>query len=210
MARIVEYGVREGIDLSVEISPSLYVTQTLFENISMRRLFHALTQTTGFPAARRIRQQFSRQLRSALSRWHFDETGATRRHRDYISTAYLARFPRTVCSFVWGSEASKKHQRRDDSLPSNLERVLQLFRACEISTTNTTIRSSWDRTGLGCQARDGATYLVVEEVRIRAIDGFREIWQFDFHPNQLCELEMVPRAVIWDKLGHVPKLLQSV
>jgi hypothetical protein len=48
-----------------------------------------------------------------------------------------------------------------------------------------TIRSSWARTGLGYQAKDRTTYLVVDEDRVRAADGFREIRQFDFHPNQL-------------------------
>jgi hypothetical protein len=57
----------------------------------------------------------------------------------------------------------------------------------EIATTSTTIRSSSARTGFGYQARYGTTELVVEEDRIRAADGFREIWQFDFHPNRLSQ-----------------------
>jgi hypothetical protein len=82
---------------------------------------------------------------------------------------------------------AKKYQRRDDSLASNIDHVLRLFRAYEIAPTSTTIKSSWARTGFGYQARNITLYLVVKEDRIKAADGFREVRQFDCHPNRLSQ-----------------------
>jgi hypothetical protein len=80
---------------------------------------------------------------------------------------------------------AKKYQRRDDSLASNIDHVRQLCQAYKTTTTRTMIRYTEARTGLGYQARDNTTSLVVEEDRIPLIDGFRGISQFDSHPNQL-------------------------
>jgi hypothetical protein len=84
-------------------------------------------------------------------------------------------------------ERAEKYQRSDDSLTSDIDHVLRPFRAYEIATTSSAIGYSWTRTGLGCQATDSITYLVVEDDQIRAVDAFLEIWKFDFHPNQLSQ-----------------------
>jgi hypothetical protein len=40
----------------------------------------------------------------------------------------------------------------------------------------------WLKTGLNYKTRDAATYLIVNETKIRQSDPFREVWLFDYHP----------------------------
>jgi hypothetical protein len=46
-------------------------------------------------------------------------------------------------------------------------------------TAPTTIRASWLKTGFDYETRDVATYLMVNETKIRQGDAFREVWLFD-------------------------------
>jgi hypothetical protein len=57
---------------------------------------------------------------------------------------------------------AKKYQRRDNTLPKELDYVRRLFRAYEQVTISTTIRASWLKTGFDYETRDATTYLVLE------------------------------------------------
>jgi hypothetical protein len=63
-----------------------------------------------------------------------------------------------------------------------VDHVLRLFRAYEQATASTTIRASWLKTGFDYETRDEATYLIVNETKIRQRDAFREVCPFDYHP----------------------------
>jgi hypothetical protein len=60
--------------------------------------------------------------------------------------------------------------------------VLWSFRASEQGTASTTIRTSWLKTGFDYETRDAATYLIVNETKIRQGDAFRKVWLFDYYP----------------------------
>jgi hypothetical protein len=77
---------------------------------------------------------------------------------------------------------AKKYQRRDDTLPREVDHVLRLFRASEQAMASTTIRASWLKTGFDYETRDAATYLIVNETKICQGDAFREVWLFNYRP----------------------------
>jgi hypothetical protein len=60
-----------------------------------------------------------------------------------------------------------------------VDHILRLFRAYEQATASTTIRTSWIKTEFDYETRDAATYLIVNETKIRYGDAFREVWVFD-------------------------------
>jgi hypothetical protein len=68
-----------------------------------------------------------------------------------------------------------------------------LVRAYEQATASSTIRASWRKAGFEYEKRDGATYLVVDEAKIRQAPAFREIWEFDFQPGRLSAQRMCQR-----------------
>jgi hypothetical protein len=79
-----------------------------------------------------------------------------------------------MSSYLESSKA-KKYQRRDDTLRRAGDRVLWLFRAYEQAMASMTIRVSWLKTGFDYETRDAATYLIVNETKIRQGDAFREV-----------------------------------
>jgi hypothetical protein len=50
------------------------------------------------------------------------------------------------------------------------------------ATAPTTISASWLTAGFDNETRDAATYLIVNETKIRQGDAFRDVWLFDYHP----------------------------
>jgi hypothetical protein len=68
-----------------------------------------------------------------------------------------------------------------------VDHVIRLFRAYGQATASTTIRTSWLKTGFDYEMRDTATYLIVNQIRIRQRDAFREVWLFDYHPLRISK-----------------------
>jgi hypothetical protein len=95
---------------------------------------------------------------------------------------------------------AKKYQRRDDTMRREVDHVLRLFRAYEQATASSTVRASWVKTGFDYEKRDGATYLAVNEAKIRGAPAFREVWAFD---HQLARLSAQRMSQRWGWInGH--------
>jgi hypothetical protein len=94
----------------------------------------------------------------------------------YLPTARFAYLSGSRCPVIWNPQKAKKYQCRDDSLRRELDHVLWLFRAYEQATASTMIRTSWMTTGFSYETRDAATYLIVNEIKFRQGDVFRELW----------------------------------
>jgi hypothetical protein len=77
---------------------------------------------------------------------------------------------------------AKTYQRWDDTLRREVDHVLRLFRADEQATVSTTIRASGLKTGFHGETLDAATYLIVNETKIRPGEVLREVSLFDYHP----------------------------
>jgi hypothetical protein len=56
-----------------------------------------------------------------------------------------------------------KHERRDDSLAVNVDRLLRLVRSYAFAMTSITIRSSWNGAGFRYEGRGNEIYLTREE-----------------------------------------------
>jgi hypothetical protein len=80
------------------------------------------------------------------------------------------------------SSKNEKYQCRDDTPRREVDHVLRLFRAYEQATASMTIKASWLKTGFDYKTRGAATYLIINETKIRQGDTFREVWLFDSHP----------------------------
>jgi hypothetical protein len=100
----------------------------------------------------------------------------------YLPTGHFAYLSGLPCPLIENPQKAKKYQRRDDTLRREVNHVPRLFRAYEQATTSTTIRASWLKTGFDDKTRDAATYLIVNETKIRQRDAFRQVWLFAYHP----------------------------
>jgi hypothetical protein len=84
-------------------------------------------------------------------------------------------------------KSAKRYFTRDDSLDPHVDHTFRVFRAYEIATTSTTVRSSWEKAGFGSVRRDGTDYLWVDEGRIRASPEFVKVWQVDYPEKRLSQ-----------------------
>jgi hypothetical protein len=73
----------------------------------------------------------------------------------------------------------KKRLLRDLSFGRDLDHDMRIFRAYELTTTNVTVKSSWEKAGFGFQGRNEKVYLFPHEEKIRESPEFAEVWVID-------------------------------
>jgi hypothetical protein len=69
---------------------------------------------------------------------------------------------------------------RHPPVSPQLDHAMRLFRAHEQTSISSTVRGSWEKTGLGVTRRNGTHYLCVDEPKIRGIREFAEVWDIDY------------------------------
>jgi branched-subunit amino acid aminotransferase/4-amino-4-deoxychorismate lyase len=74
-----------------------------------------------------------------------------------------------------------------NTLWKEVDHALRLCHAYGQAMTSTTIRGSWLKTGFDYETRKVTTYRIVNEIRIRQGDAFREVWLFDYHPARISK-----------------------
>jgi hypothetical protein len=186
MTEVFRTGVRDGIDLKIEIASSPYVTQAIFEKYIDEVLVPAVVANCDLDGCTdKPSILFCDNCSAHCSE---DILKKLARHGILVITypPHTSHLFQVLDVLLFGVlKRAKKYQRRDDTLRKDVDHVLRLFRAYEQATPSTTIRASWQRTGFEYEKRNGATYLIVDEARIRQSPGFQEIWLFDYHPARL-------------------------
>jgi hypothetical protein len=178
---VFNHGPRDGIDLKIQIAKSASVTKEIFESYVDTVLIPAIESNRTLKGCNNKPAILFCDNRSA----HCTED--ILKKLAYHGVIVLTYPPHTSHIFqalhmlLFGVlKRVKKHQRRDDELPEQVDDVLRLFRAYEQATTSTTVRASWMRTRFQYEERADTRYLTVNEAAIRSSPGFQEIWQFDY------------------------------
>jgi hypothetical protein len=135
--QVFDLGVRDGIDLKIEIAASPYVTQELFNTyidevvISVAVANRELAGCSGKPAIL---------LRDNCSAHCCDDVlKKLARHGIHVITypPHTSHIFQVLDVLLFGVlKRGKKYQRRDDSLHRDVDHVLRLFRAYEQATTS--------------------------------------------------------------------------
>jgi hypothetical protein len=178
---VFQRGVRDGIDLRIQIAPSSYITTDIFLQYLRDVLIPVVESNRGLPGCRKKPSiLFCDNCRCHCS----DEILQELANHGILLLPYP---PHTshlfqVLDFLFFGrlKAAKKHLPRSETHFAQVDHVMPIFRAYEIATTSTTIRSSWERAGFGFHQRDGALYLWVNEQKIRDADEFAEVWRIDY------------------------------
>jgi hypothetical protein len=178
---VFEKGVRDGIDLRVEIAGSAYIMTDFFLQYLRDMPIPAVESNRRLPGCRNKPSiLFCDNCRCHCS----DEILKELANHGVLLITYP---PHTspsfqvpdVLLFGW-LKAAKKHLTPSETLSSQLDDVMRVFRTDEIATTSTTIRSSWEKTGFEFHQRDRALYLSVNEQKIRNSDECVEVWRIDY------------------------------
>jgi hypothetical protein len=93
----------------------------------------------------------------------------------------------------------KKCIPRADADPTDTNHLVEIFKACELVTTSTTVRASWKKAGFEDCKLDDIFQLLVNDGKIRDSPEFAEIWRM----NCLLESPSARRRV--QKWGFMNK-----
>lgn len=185
---VFDCGLRDGIDVKIEIRDSPYINAELFEQYVRDVFFPMVESNRGLPGCERkpailfcdnccahCRQDFLRELAE---------------HGVLLITypPHTSHIFQVLDLLIFGRlKVAKKHQPHDPDLDYRLDHIVRILRAYEIATTSFTIRGSWEKTGFGYVKRDQTFYLYVNEQKIRSSPDFAELWQLDYPELQLTE-----------------------
>jgi hypothetical protein len=156
--QIFETGLRDGIDLNVEIASSPSVTQVIFNKYIDEVLIPAVISNGGLPGCidkpailfcDNCSAHCSDEVLGKLTRgWILVIPYSP--HTSHIFQVLDVLLFRIL-------KKAKKYPRRDDTARREVDHVLRLFRAYEQATSSVTIKASWLKTGFDYETRDGAT-----------------------------------------------------
>jgi hypothetical protein len=183
---VFQHQIRDRIDLQIEIVSSTYVTSEIFERYVDTVLIQAVKakgQRSGCimkPAILFCDNCSAHMLDSILRKMTLHgilvwtsppHTSQIFQILDFLLFCFVKR--------------SKKHQMRNDSLPFNVDHILRLFRAYKSIMGSVTIRTAWSYAGFEYENRDMTIDLSANKQKIWMSPDFREVWELDYHENQL-------------------------
>jgi hypothetical protein len=179
--RIFEKGIRENIDLKLEIRQVPYMDAELF-NQHIKKIFiptvsanQELPECANKPAilfCDNCSPYYSEEILRELARngililTHLPHTSHLFQVIDVLLFGLLKVF--------------KEYLPKDDNEDREIDHILRIFGACEGATTSMMIPASWEKAGFSYHQRDGTFYLVADEGRIREAQEFCEIWERNY------------------------------
>lgn len=179
--RIFEKGIREHVDVSLEIRPTAYVDAALFTKYMRDVFLPIVSAKRELPGcANKPAILFCDNCAAHCSREILQELA---RNGVLLLTypAHTSHLFQVLDVLLFGKlKAFKKYLARDTTEDREIDHILRILRAYEGVTTSMTIRGSWEKAGFIYQKRDQTFYLVIDEGRIRTAPDFQEIWNRDY------------------------------
>jgi hypothetical protein len=185
---LFEIGVHDGIDLLIKIAESPYVAKELFLEYLGNVVIPSIESNRELPGCQGKRVII---VCENCSCHCSDDILQELANHELILIAYpphaLHLFQVLDVLLFGHLKSAKKYLAGDDNLDSHVDHTFRVFRAYAIATASTTVRSSWEKAGLGSVRRDGTYYLGIGEGRIWASPQFVEVWQVDCPEERLSE-----------------------
>jgi hypothetical protein len=88
-------------------------------------------------------------------------------------------------------KAAKKYLPRVDVDPTDADHLVRIFKAYELVTTSTTVRTSWKKAGFEYCKLDDTFQLLVNDGKIEDSPEFTEIWRMNFPLERLSDQRRV-------------------
>jgi hypothetical protein len=179
--RIFEKGIRENIDLKLEIRQVSDLDAELFSQHIKEIFIPTIAANRELPRyANRPAILFCDNCTSHCS----DEILRELARNDILVLTYpphTSHLFQVLDVLLFGQlKVFKKYLPEDNNENREIDHILRIFRAYEGATTSMMIRASWEKAGFSYHQRDGTFYLAVDEGRIRGELDFCEIWQRNY------------------------------
>ena len=182
---IFQYGVRKNTDLIVKIERTPYVTKQVFKQ---HLLDHFIPQVES--------DRYSPGCEGKPAILFFDNCSS---HIDDELLQELATHlilvitypPHTSGIFqvldrlIFGVLKVRKRQiAKNPNIPANIDYLLRIFKAYELSTCSSNVRASFSNTGFEYHYIDDVQYIKVNQEFIRNIPEFKEAWNLDTQESE--------------------------
>jgi hypothetical protein len=179
--KLFDTGIRDHIDLMIEIRQPAYATADLFRRYIQEIFFPALAANREMPGcADKLALLFCDNCSVHCSEMilkEFAEQGVV----VVTYPPHTSHIFQVLDVLLFGRlKSAKKYLPRNDGAPSQIDHLVRIFKAYEMVTTSSTIRASWVKAGFEYCKRDGAFYLLVNDGKIRDSPEFSEIWRINF------------------------------
>lgn len=186
LTKIFDLNIRENVDLLLQISTSSYINKDIFKNHIINNFIPQVEEDRKYT-----------QIEDCPSILFMDNCSS---HLDEELLQILAQH--LIMVIAYPSHTSnifqvldlllfdvlkihKKQIRKSDKLSPEIDHLYRIFRAYEMSTCSTTVRSSFERAGFDYYKKGDLNYLKLNKQKIENSSGFRELWEIDFQEENL-------------------------
>jgi hypothetical protein len=77
-------------------------------------------------------------------------------------------------------KSAKKYLPRNEQASTSIDHIIRIFKTCETVTTNTMVRSCWEKAGFEYSKMCEAFHLLVNDGKIREWTDFLEVWRINY------------------------------
>jgi hypothetical protein len=179
--KLFDTGVRDHIDLIIEVRQPAYVTAELFHCYITEVFFSTLEtnrQRTGCENKLCILfcDNCSIHCQDQLLK-EFAESGAA----VIIYPPHTSHLFQVLDLLLFGRlKAAKKYISRADADPTDTDHLVRIFKAYQLVPTSTTVRTSWKKAGFEYCKLDDTFQLLVNDGKIRDLPEVAQIWRMNF------------------------------
>jgi hypothetical protein len=183
-----DLGIRDGIDLRIEIAHSPYVTRKSFLAYLRDVMVPSIKSNWNLPGCSE---------KSSIIFWDDcsdycseDIFEKLTNHEILLITYPPLTMPisQVLDVLLFGRlKSANKYLPRDDNQDPQVDHAMRDFLTYEIVTTSNTVRGSWEKADFGLVKRDDTYYLWINEGKIWTNPEFVEMWQIDYPDARLSQ-----------------------
>ena len=183
---IFNKGIRKGIDLTIIIGNTSYVTKETFTDYVSSNFIPLVIETRKIDGcadkpALLFYDNCQAHIDEDLLRNLAENKILVITYPPHTSQIFQA-LDRLTFSLI---KEKKRHALKDDDENPLIDHIRRIFKGYEESTTSENVRAAFTHTGFNQIEIDGVKYLQVDEDKIRNFSEFKEIWEINFPEENL-------------------------
>ena len=183
---IFDLGIRRNIDLIIKIRTSSYMTKEIFNEHIVNRFIPQVESDRNLQGC----EEKPAILFFDNCSSHIDENlfKLLANHNILVITypPHTSHIFQVLDRLLFGVlKTKKRYIPKNSDIPSKNDHLYRVFRAYEMSTCSTTIRSSFQHTGFDYYSVNDVNYIKQNRQRIEKFDEFKEIFDLNYSVDDL-------------------------
>ena len=182
---LFNYGVRKNVDFILDVEQSPYVTKEIFKQHILNNFIPQVESDRNLEGCdKKPAILFIDNCSSHLDR---DLLKQLAKHLILVITypPHTSAIFQVLDRLIFGILKVRKRQiAKNPDIPPNIDYLLRIFRAYELSTCSLNVRASFRNTGFEYYNVDNVQYIKVNENAIRNFPEFKEAWNLNTQESE--------------------------